>query len=508
MHEIITLQLGQRANYLATHFWNLQESYFTYNESEEPLVDHDVHFRPGLGADGSETFTPRTLIYDLKGSFGTLRKYNALYELSEELNGIQGLWDGKEIIQQQAAIPQSAYQNSLDQGLPAPTLTTETVRYWSDFNRVFYHPRSIVQLNDYELNSTTMPFEDWAVGEELFKDLDKEHDLLDRDLRPFAEECDQIRALQLYTSSDDAWGGFSARYVDRLRDEFGKKSIWVWAIESGAKVQRSKQLKQEMNRARSVHSISPQSSLYVPIIDPPTRLPNYVNIDPHSEWHTSALICSAIESITLPSRLRQYYDIESSLAGDDDMRRIFELQSSIIQDGSGKGTGVSTDRTRDESISVEKRGTLRKAESQFDIDFTYDNFKGKEIHVFNQIEVTRGISGKDRDESNCNEDQGFARKQRFYDSEPALQRFNVPLPFPILDSFPGHILPTSHPEAGVQILSALTTSSRTAERIRAMQVAAGRIIELDERETIYNGLGEIREYYESGWMSGSDSDDE
>ena len=26
MHEIITLQLGQRSNYLATHFWNTQVS--------------------------------------------------------------------------------------------------------------------------------------------------------------------------------------------------------------------------------------------------------------------------------------------------------------------------------------------------------------------------------------------------------------------------------------------------------------------------------------------------
>ena len=146
--------------------------------------------------------------------------------------------DGKEVIQQQAAIPQSDYQKSLDSGLPAPELTSETVRYWSDYNRVFYHPRSIVQVNDYELNSRTMPFEDWEVGEELFKDLDKEHDLLDRDVRPFAEECDQLRALQLFTNADDAWGGFAAKYMDRLRDEYGKKSIWVWAIESGAKVQR------------------------------------------------------------------------------------------------------------------------------------------------------------------------------------------------------------------------------------------------------------------------------
>lgn len=147
-------------------------------------------------------------------------------------------------MQKQEPIPQSEYQKSLDLGLPAPKLTPETVRYWSDFSRVFYHPRSVVQLNDYELNSRTMPFEDWSVGEELFNDLDKEHDLLDRDLRPFVEECDQIRALQLFTSSDDAWGGFTSKYVDRLRDEFGKKSIWVWAIESGARVQRVSRFKQ------------------------------------------------------------------------------------------------------------------------------------------------------------------------------------------------------------------------------------------------------------------------
>jgi hypothetical protein len=146
--------------------------------------------------------------------------------------------DGLEIVQKQAPIVQSEYQKSLDLGTTAPRLTSETVRYWSDYNRVFYHPRSIVQLNEYELNSQVMPFEDWNVGEDLFNDLDKEHDLLDRDVRPFAEECDQMRAIQLFAGSDDAWGGFAARYIDRLRDEYGKKSIWIWAIEDGTRVQR------------------------------------------------------------------------------------------------------------------------------------------------------------------------------------------------------------------------------------------------------------------------------
>jgi hypothetical protein len=145
---------------------------------------------------------------------------------------------GNEVVQKQPEIAQNEYQKSLDAGVSPPPLAPETVRYWSDFNRVFYHPRSIVQLNEYELNSTLSPFEDWSVGEDLFQDLDKEHDLLDRDIRPFAEESDQLRAFQLFTGSDDAWGGFAARYVDRLRDEYGKTGIWVWALEDGATLRR------------------------------------------------------------------------------------------------------------------------------------------------------------------------------------------------------------------------------------------------------------------------------
>lgn len=139
------------------------------------------------------------------------------------------------MVQRQAAIQQTPYQLSLEQGIEAPPLTTEAVRYWSDFNRVYFHPKSIIQLNEYELNSTLMPFENWNAGDELFNSLDKEHDLLDRDLRPFVEEADQMQGLQLMTGVDDAWGGFAARYMDRLRDEYGKSAVWVWGVEDSIK---------------------------------------------------------------------------------------------------------------------------------------------------------------------------------------------------------------------------------------------------------------------------------
>lgn len=96
---------------------------------------------------------------------------------------------------------------------------------------MYYHPRSIVQLHEYELASTLAPFERFEAGEELFASLDREHDVLDRDLRPFAEEADQMQGIQVMAGMDDAWGGFAARYLERLRDEYGKVAVWVWGVE-------------------------------------------------------------------------------------------------------------------------------------------------------------------------------------------------------------------------------------------------------------------------------------
>jgi hypothetical protein len=93
----------------------------------------------------------------------------------------------------------------------------------------------MVQLNEFELNSTLMPFETWSVGEELFNSLDKEHDLLDRDLRFFAEEADQLQGIQIMAGVDDAWGGFAARYLDRIRDEYAKTSVLFWGLEDNIK---------------------------------------------------------------------------------------------------------------------------------------------------------------------------------------------------------------------------------------------------------------------------------
>jgi hypothetical protein len=142
--------------------------------------------------------------------------------------------DGPQTLETAAPITPSPYTESLSRGLEPTRPTIDTVRFFSDFTHTYYHPRSIVQLNDFTLGSSLHPFESYVSGDELFNSLDKEHDLLDRDLRLWAEECDQMQGIQVFTSSDDAWAGFCARYVERIGDEYGKIGLWVWGIEGGA----------------------------------------------------------------------------------------------------------------------------------------------------------------------------------------------------------------------------------------------------------------------------------
>lgn len=103
-------------------------------------------------------------------------------------------------------------------------------------------------------------------------------------------------------------------------------------------------------------------------------------LDP--EWVSSALISSAVETISLPTRLRRYEDFESSLMSVDSTRNIFKLQSTILQEKPGKSESTkAAEEDEDETIQ----------DNMFDIDFMADAAaNGKTPHTFSQIRVSRG----------------------------------------------------------------------------------------------------------------------
>lgn len=169
-----------------------------------------------------------------------------------------------------------------------------------------------------------------------------------------------------------------------------------------------KQFKKDTNKAKSLYSISPQANLYVPIMDLPHKLPDHVHVDRHSEWQTTALISSALETVTMPSRLRPYHDFEASLTGADGTHTIFELQTSFNPGEDGR------------ELATKEDGSAQ-TESEFDIDFTYDGEGSKTSHIFNQVQVMRGSEQQQSSEP-AKEDIGRVRKLRSYNSDPMLQR--------------------------------------------------------------------------------------
>ncbi len=342
----------------------------------------------------------------------------------------------------------SDYQRSLDDGDPdSHKLTTQTVRYWSDFNRVFYHPRSIVQINDYELGSSLMPFEKWENGEALFMSMDRDVDLLDRDVRVWAEECDQMQGIQVYTVGDDAWGGFASRYVERLRDEFGKMALWTWGVEEEkGKGQKAKQLLRSLNAAKTIQELSVHSSMYIPLSLPAAQLPRYVQLDRSSQWHVTALLSAALESMTLPSRTRPggqkrglLGDLEAALNVNGN-QRIAELQCSIIVDPMGElPRGLPIHGSEDGRVPsniqhtmIEEDG-LEAVQTGFDINLSSSdrttsappaNKQRALDHVFGAVEEVRGKGKEEAQKEQLDEDEeSYAQKRRRFAGLPVVERF-------------------------------------------------------------------------------------
>ena len=301
--------------------------------------------------------------------------------------------------------------------------------------------------------------------------------------------------------------------------------------------------------------------MYIPMSIPPSSLPRYISLNRSSQWHTSALLSTAIETMTLPSRLRpgerkggNLIQMEAALNVNGN-QRVAKLQCSIPDDEDTK-SGVVEASTKDYRLpqldagqTLFDEGDLQMTNATLDMDFFCTDLKSSHLktvrqeHVFGQVDVYREGS-ESRDE--LGEEEGYSRKrirlanlpicEKFVfilystlctlltcvvfqvdrslctvgifsrASKLTVHRYSAKLRYPLLDSFPS-IFPGRSDNIAVH--TSLTTTSQVADRVKALQRVVGRMVGLDQREALSNGLGEMVEAYEEGWDSGSDdgSDD-
>ena len=311
---------------------------------------------------------------------------------------------------------------------------------------------------------------------------------------------------------------------------------------------------------------------------PSTMLPSYVTIDQQSQWHISGLFCTAMESMSLPSRLkvregtRETLDqITSALNVNGNqiiakIRMSVDLKSVAVLNGQGHdrpGRLEVRAQSRDMRLPSRERSidtlqtTAEDDIATLDMDFfpteateqTRGRHSIKKAHLFSQAEVYRDDEDHNSDKAN-EEDEGHERARRRAAGLPIIQksvflfflsilicslpsyslacflsfppiqvsaeirvthhacRLRIPLPFPLLDSFPRIFAQPSPPLQSVWVKTSLSTDTTVALRIKNLQLIVNRAIGVDEREALGNSLGEIAEAYEEGWDSGSDEDDD
>jgi hypothetical protein len=158
-------------------------------------------------------------------------------------------------------------------------------------------------------------------------------------------------------------------------------------------------IRRSENVARSLQAMAPQVSAYIRLSSPPTSIPGYIRLDASSEWSKSSLLCTAVETVTLPSRLREGNGRTSSLADLESAlnrtgsRTLFELKASVVTvEGSGRPTPGKS------SIMNESQGPLPPTLSTtFDLDFSPRGSQatlGRTPQRFSQVEVRRCRPGK------------------------------------------------------------------------------------------------------------------
>ena len=199
--EVVTLQIGHYANFVGTHFWNTQQEHFLDNENspKDTELNHHILFRLGQNYWGKETFTPRLVCVDLKGSLRTLSTRNRLYYgLPSSIDqAAKTAWSGgvqtygqdvyeKNVFlsdlekeeQESFAYQQVEKTTSRSQSISNPENGNrskvydldEAIEVWSDYLGVYYHPKSITEIPHFFHGNSEGPFDFYYQGYGLCSD--------------------------------------------------------------------------------------------------------------------------------------------------------------------------------------------------------------------------------------------------------------------------------------------------------------------------------------------------
>lgn len=338
--EVVTLQLGHYASSVGAHWWGLQEAQFCFEPDAEKaeIIHHDVLFRAGRTLHGQETYTPRLIIMDLKGSLSSLKLEGGLYQDTKTNTSVAWKGDvtthreepdhgnlvleGLNKPQDHTSLVKGCAAQALPSGAPLPrkgkdraseTAHSESPKpVWSDFLRTQLHPRSILTIHQYNHDGEANRLEAFGQGEKLLEDGTCLEELEDR-LHFYVEECDYLQGFQVLCDLHNGFSGIGAKVTELLRDEYAGKGILTWGLTPALNTTNpQRNFYRLVNTVLGLVHLSNHSSLFCPLSlnrslglrpEPPVAFP-YLQYNASLDYHTSAILATALDTVTLPYRLQ------------------------------------------------------------------------------------------------------------------------------------------------------------------------------------------------------------
>lgn len=289
---------------------------------------------------------------------------------------------------------------------------------------------------------------------------------------------------------------------------------------------QEKRLLRLVNKAKSLTELYKQTSLLVPIAlptSPPPRLRSVLSLDAASAWHTSALLSAAVESATLPSRLRDAANRDTLGDMADRLnvhgkQTVAGLQMSFARAGDApRAEGGGGGEGEDGGGGGGGRGVRLDADFRPVDDLLGDggaraqNGARGGPKMFSQVLASRGGDQADEDDDEGDDRTRTRRTTGGVGARgPAGRRYRSALRYPLLDSFPQIF----RDDAGaalrdeMAVTTSLSTDAELCGGLRALRSTVTRLIGVEDREALSNELAEMADEYHEGWSSGSDFGDD
>jgi len=223
--DILSLQIGNSANYVGGHIWN--------SRAEMRRYCGESTFAAGMYHSGSTDSYPRCVMIDSPDNLGQICPIDAnVAKLSAS-----SVWGGTV----QNSMPTSSSglsRTKVNVQEQASYHSKHGALFWSDFLKPSLHPKTVCQLPKWSTGDRFDLFHKGVVGgsrrggssvnDTITADfLD---DALDR-CRYFAEACDRLSTIEILTEHTGGIAGLTASLLEALREDYGNSiCVPIWSL--------------------------------------------------------------------------------------------------------------------------------------------------------------------------------------------------------------------------------------------------------------------------------------